>query len=55
MASPNAPKSSEQLIREHSQARVVHAALVPHWEYATRGHRQITNQDAIEQMVRKYR
>lgn len=54
MASPNAPKSSEQLIREHSKARVIKAAPRDYWS-RLKERREIKDQDAIEQMVRKYR
>lgn len=51
MASPNAPKSSEQLIREHSKAR-----------YLVKTGRTYRNpempdwlSDAVDQQARKYR
>ena len=61
MASPNNPKSSAQLIREHSRARVI----VPSHKRFITGHnpltkqpefsRQLTGQDVVESMVRAYR
>jgi hypothetical protein len=61
MASPNNPKSSAQLIREHSTAR----ALYPSKKKFITGHdvltgmpkfsRAMTDADAIEAQARKYR
>ena len=60
MASPNNPKSSAQLIREHSRARVI----VPSRKRFITGYsplglpqfsRQMTKADAVEQMVRAYK
>lgn len=61
MASPNNPKSCEQLIREHSKARVLVASRKP--MVIGRNEltglpifaRLMTDADAIEQMVRQYR
>lgn len=60
MASPNNPKSSAQLIREHSKARVTY----PSRKRFITGHnpfnglpefsRQLTSQDVVESMVRAY-
>ncbi len=50
MASPNNPKSAEQLIREHSMARVLHTSL-------NRRHfqlRPLSRMDAVDQ-VQRYR
>lgn len=54
MASPNAPKTVEQLIREHSKARVLRA--VPVTPEASRffGHKQLTTAQVIDDMVRRY-
>ncbi len=61
MASPNNPKSSAQLIREHSKARVLVASGK---RYITGSNplsglpefsRQMTKADVVEQMVAKYR
>lgn len=50
MASPNAPKSSEQLIREHSTARYLSVG---------RGYRDPNalpyTKSAVDQQARKYR
>lgn len=60
MASPNNPKSSAQLIREHSHARVnrpsrkrfiVRHDLLGKPEFS----RQMTKADVVEQMVRAYK
>jgi hypothetical protein len=55
MASPNNPKSCEQLIREHSKARVLVSAPVTQIDSMIRGIRPLRDSDAIEQMVRQYR
>lgn len=51
MASPNAPKSSEQLIREHSQARYVT------YNPRTYGYDEasMASRTAVDQQARKYR
>lgn len=55
MASPNNPKSAEQLIREHSKARVISADRVHPIDQRLTGLRQLSSADVIESMVRKYR
>jgi hypothetical protein len=55
MASPNNPKSSEQLIREHSKARVLHQKPLSAIDEHIRGMRPLRDGDVIEQMVRQYR
>lgn len=55
MASPNNPKSSAQLIREHSTARVLVAAQVHPLLTKVRGIRTMTDADAVEAQVQKYR
>lgn len=58
MASKNNPKSSAQLIREHSKARVITASnksfLVPS-DFGIRTSRQMRDHDVVESMVRKYK
>lgn len=55
MASPNAPKSSEQLIREHSKARIhtPNPSFRRSFDYYES--RQLTDSDAVDQQARKYR
>lgn len=61
MASPNNPKSSAQLIREHSTARVIAPS---HKRFIVRSNpitgkpefsSQMTKADAVDQMVRTYK
>jgi hypothetical protein len=61
MASPNNPKSSAQLIREHSKARVVTPSrkmFVTGWDQLTgkpnKFSREMTDADAVESMARKF-
>lgn len=63
MASPNAPASSAELIRQHSKARVlVHGpAFVVKWDHTKtppqpmQFSRELTDADAREMVVKKYR
>lgn len=54
MASPNNPKSVEQLIRQHSKARVIHAHPVSFIQAKLKNIREITRSDVIDAMVRQY-
>lgn len=54
MASPNNPKSVEQLIRQHSKARVIRATPVHPRGRKLMNIREITKNDVIDAMVRKY-
>ena len=61
MASPNAPKSSAQLIREHSQARVLYPSnkrFVTKFDTLTgrpiEFSRAMTDGDAVDAMVKKF-
>lgn len=54
MASPNAPKTTAELIRKHSKARVLTATPV-NWPAAHYlRHREITRNDVVESLVRQY-
>lgn len=61
MASPNAPKSSAQLIREHSTARVTCPSRkrfitgYNHLNHLPEFSRQMTDADAVAAQVRTYR
>lgn len=54
MASRNNPKSVEQLIRQHSKARVIYRTPVSVIDAKVRGMRYLCDRDVIEGMVRKY-
>lgn len=61
MANPNNPKSSAQLIREHSKARVLYPSnkrFVTGHDPLTRApkfSRQLTDRDVVESLVKKFR
>ena len=61
MASPNNPKSSTQLIREYSKARVINASDKPfvvgvdNLTGLPKLSRAMTDDDAVEAFARKYR
>lgn len=54
MASPNAPQTTAQLIREHSKARVLVATPVSEFAKKFLKHKAITRNDVVESLVRQY-
>lgn len=61
MASPNAPKSAAELIREHSHASVIEVSRkqfslgIDPITGELRFSRMLTDEDAVESLVRKFK